>query len=275
MHRFGKWPMISVIMPAYNADKYIAQAIESVLDQTYKQFELIIINDCSTDNTGKIISSYKKKDNRIVVITNKKNLKLARSLNKGISIAKGKYIARMDADDWSYPDRFNKQTLFMEKHPQVGILGGKMNVCDEHLKIINSRSYSLSDKEIRKKIFFYSPFSHPLIMIRKKILDKVGLYDNLFNPAEDYELYFRIGQRAKFANLNDVLLKYRVVSKSMTNSGTKNMELTTLRIRNKYFKQYHASAFACIYNFLEYLSVYIIPYKIKVIIFNYFRTYYC
>lgn len=267
-------PKVSVVLPAYNAEKYIAQSIESILGQTFKDFELIIINDCSQDKTWGIIEKFAKRDKRILAISNTKNLKLANSLNKGIELAKGKYIARMDADDWSYPDRLETQYRFMEKHPKVGIVGGSMNVCSEDLKITNSRSYPVSDKKIRSRIFFYSPFSHPLIMIRKDVLDKVGGYDTAFNPAEDYELYFRIGSTSKFANLRKVLLKYRVVPNSMTTGGTKKMEVTSLRIRTKYFDTYQASLIARIFTLLQSISVSLIPYNLKAALFNYVRSRY-
>src|SRR5438270_280343 len=112
-------PKISVIMPAYNAQKYISQAIESILNQTFKDFELIIIDDASQDNTAKIIGDFARKDNRIIYLRNKENLKLSKALNLGIKKAQGKYIARMDADDISLPDRLDKQFSFMEKHQEI------------------------------------------------------------------------------------------------------------------------------------------------------------
>ena len=118
-----KSPLISVLMPVYNSEKYVAEAIESILCQTYKDFEFIIINDASTDSSLKIIAKYAKQDKRIKLINNKKNVKISASLNKGLSIAKGKYIARMDSDDISLPSRFELQTKFLADNPAVGIVG--------------------------------------------------------------------------------------------------------------------------------------------------------
>ena len=259
-------------MPAYNAQKYINEAIESILNQTFKDFEFIIIDDCSTDKTWEIMEDYAKKDSRIVIIKNEKNLKLAETLNKGIEISKGKYIARMDADDRSYPDRLYKQFSFMENNPEIGISGGSMNICDKNLNIKSIRKYNLSDREIRKNIFKYSPFCHPLVIIKKEVFDKIGKYDSKFNPAEDYELYFRMGEFYKFGNLDDILLSYRVVEKSMTTGSTKKMELKTIEIRNKYAKKYNMSFFDKIYNLLHWSSVHLVPPKFKMRLFNFLRN---
>lgn len=127
-------PKVTVLMPAYNAEKYIETAIESILNQTYKDFEFIIVNDCSTDSTLDIIERYAKQDKRIKIISNKENQKIAQTLNNGLKEAKGKYIARLDADDWSYPERLEKQVNFMEENPDVVLSSGNMEICDGELK---------------------------------------------------------------------------------------------------------------------------------------------
>ena len=190
-------PKLSVLMPAYNAEKYIGEAIESILNQTFKDFEFIIIDDCSTDKTWEIILDYSKKDDRIIALRNEKNLKISATLNKGIEIVKGKYIARMDADDWSYPDRLQKQHEFMEKNLEVGISGGTIEVCDENLKVLNKRAYNLTDEEIRKKIFRYSPFCHPAT-IYKTVLAQKNYYNLDLETAEDYDFYFRVDCLCRF-----------------------------------------------------------------------------
>ena len=253
-----KRPLVSVIIPAYNAEKYLSQAIESILNQTFRDFELIIIDDCSTDNTWQVIDKYHKADKRVVVSRNKKNLKLSRTLNKAIKVSKGKYIARMDADDISFPDRLEKQVKFMEANLEVGISGGTMIIMDVSGKVTGERNYHTTDKKIREKIFRYSPFCHPSIIIRKSVLANSGLYNHYYNPAEDYELYFRIGLQAKFANLKDKLIKYRVVSNSMTMGELKAMEFKTIKARRKFYDLYQASIWDRIYTFLLFITV-IIP----------------
>ena len=272
----SKYPLVSVLMPAYNAEKYINEAISSILKQTFTDFEFIIINDNSTDETVSIIEKYQKLDNRIILIYNKKNLKMAKALNAGIKIAKGEFLARMDADDWSFPDRLKKQVLYMQKHPEVGILGGNMEIMNKTGERIGCRKYAHIDKEIRSKLFRYSPFSHPLIMIRKSFLDKIGYYNPLYNPAEDYDLYFRLGEVSKFANLSDILIKYRIVDKSMTTGSTKKMELRTIEIRDKYRlgHGYSMSFFDMFYTRLHLFSIYFIPIPsvIRIRLFNLFRN---
>lgn len=267
-------PLISVVMAAYNTDKYIEEAIKSILNQTFKEFEFIIIDDASTDNTWKIISKFAKKDKRIRAFQNKNNLKVSYSLNRGIKEAKGKYIARIDADDWSYPYRLKLQFDFMEMNPEIGISGGIMEICNENLKPIVQRKYSLTDKELRKSIFYFSPFSHPLIIIRKSILIKTSLYDKQYFPAEDYELYFKIGLLSKFANLDEILLRYRVINNSLTTGQTRLMELNTIKARWKYIKNryYKIGLFAILYNLIEYMSIYLTPNKLKLGIYFLIRN---
>lgn len=267
-------PLVSVVMPAYNASAYIADAIESILNQTYNKFELIIVDDCSRDGTADIIKKYAKRDKRIIFLQNKKNLKLSKTLNYGIEMAKGKYIARMDADDYSYHDRLEKQVSYFERHPTVGILGGSMEMFTTENKIIGIRKYPTQDNEIRKNLYWFSPFSHPLIMIRKAVLDTVGYYNDYYNPAEDYELYFRIGKVSEFANLKDTLLRYRIVSKSMTTGNTKNMELKTIEIRDLYSKDamYPMTLIQHLYNLVHKLSLYIVPSTLKMKTFHFIRN---
>ena len=177
----------------------------------------------------------------------------------------------MDHDDWSYPYRLEKQYEFMEKNPEVGICGGAMDVCDSELRTKGRRHYELVDQLIRKKMFRYCPFCHPTIMMRRDILDKAGLYEHAFYPPDDYELYFRMGRHAKFANLSAPLLKYRVLEKSITNSSTKRLELLTIAIRKKYAREYGMSFVDKAYTFFQYCSIFIIPSWLKIRIFNFFR----
>ena len=261
-------------MPAYNAEKYISEAIKSILNQTFKDFEFIIIDDGSTDRTWEIIQKYAKKDKRIIALKNERNSKICKTLNRGIKIAKGKYIARMDADDWSYPDRLRKQYKFMEKNTEIAISGGTIEVCDEEMKVLNRRKYNLNDGEIRKKLFRYSPFCHPLVIIRKNILDKTGFYDSNLVYAEDYDLYFRIGIFSKFGNLKDIILKYRMLEDNSTSKYLKEMELKTLAIREKAVKKYgyKMTVLDKIYWMVQYLSIFIIPFKMKIWLFNLVRN---
>lgn len=209
-----KTPKISVLMPVYNAEKFLKEAIDSILNQTFKDFEFLIINDASTDRSKGIILSYK--DPRIRYFENRKNLGVARTLNSGLRLAKGKYIARMDADDISLPDRFKKQVKFMEKNPQTA-------VCGTWLQLINNKANDIwrcpSDHETIKSLsLFYSSIYHPTVFIRVNILKKNNLsYNQSFIHAEDYELWVRIMEKTRVANLKEVLLFHRIHSNEVGN----------------------------------------------------------
>lgn len=270
----NRTPLVSVLLSVYNSEKYVAIAIESILNQSFDDFEFVIIDDASIDSSWDIIKKYSKVDSRIIAIKNNINIGGCKTLIKGLELCSGKYIARLDNDDWSYPDRLKKQVEFMEEKNDVGILGGSIEIINENGSVLGKRVYELSDAEIRKKIFFCSPFAHPAVMIRKSILDLVGPYDPEYAPADDYELYFRIGRKSKFANLEDCILQYRVISSSMTNRLTKKMELATICVREQYSldNSYDFNLLARLYNKLHYISIFFIPSKLKIISFNFFRN---
>jgi glycosyltransferase involved in cell wall biosynthesis len=274
LSKLKKSPMVSVLLSVYNSDRYVGSAIESILNQSFNDFDFIIVDDSSKDSSWNIIEFFAKKDPRILAIKNIINIGGCRTLNRGLEFCTGKYIARLDNDDWSYPDRLKKQVDYMEAHPEVGILGGSIETINEFGNVVGKRTYKLLDQEIRKGIFFYSPFAHPAVMIRKSILDEVGSYNAEFAPADDYELYFRIGKKSKFANLSDTLLRYRIIPNSMTFSFTKKMEQATIKVRNLYSKDqgYEFTLKHSIYNIAHYLSIFIVPSKLKIMIFNFFRN---
>lgn len=266
-------PKISVLMPVYNAEKYVGLAIQSILDQTFSKFEFIIIDDHSEDGSWKIIRQYAKQDKRILAMRNRANLKATRTLNRGLKIAKGKYIARMDADDWSYPERLAKQYKFMEKHPEVVVTGGAIEVCDKNLKVLNLRKYPLTDKNARKIIFRYSPLAHPATTWKRGIMKKVGGYNERIPLSQDYDLYFRMGLVGKFANLKDVILKLRTHNAASSIARGKYQERYALYIRIKALMEYgyQMNTFDQIYTFLQIVSVGIIPHKFKFWLFNLMR----
>ncbi|NMB83850.1 glycosyltransferase family 2 protein [Candidatus Roizmanbacteria bacterium] len=267
-------PLVSVLMPAYNAELYIGEAIESILNQTFKDFEFIIVDDASTDKTWETINKYAKKDKRIRAYQNKKNLKISLTLNKGIKATKGKYIARMDADDWSYPYRLNKQVDFMENNPEVVICGGTMNICDSRLRILAKREYPKDNDRLKKIIFRHSPFCHPSVIYRTDIAVKVKGYFDQYNCAEDIDFYFKMGQHGKFSNLSIPLIKYRTVPGSISHRYEKRQEIVTIQSRFYAVKKYgyKMSFFDKIYNCLQYISIFIIPPVVKIWLFNKLRN---
>ena len=266
-------PEISVVMPVYNSAKYLSVAIESILNQTYKNFEYIIIDDGSQDSSGKIIHQYAKDDGRIKPYKNNSNMGICETLNRGIKLAKGKYIVRMDADDYSYPTRIEKQFLFMEKHPGVVISGSSIEVCNKNLKILNRRKYPRTDKEIRNNIFKINPFAHPAVIYKKDIVKKAGDYNPFFSGAEDYDLYFRMGREGSFANLSETLLKLRTHSESISAKKISSQLKISLYIRLKAISEYsyRAGISDKFYLALSTIGIILIPDFLKFRLYNIFR----
>ncbi len=208
-----KEPLVSVVMPVYNSVKTIRRSIDSILNQTFSDFEFIIVNENKTnDGTTEILESYCKQDKRIILInkSSDEGLGIAISLNLGLNLAKGKYIARMDADDYSYPDRFQKQYDFMEKNPDIVVCGSNRRVYTG-MTYVESHVYT-SPEEIRVFALFGNPVAHPTVMIRREVLDSYGLRyceDHVNVLPEDYELWLRMMSLGlKFSNINEVLLDY-------------------------------------------------------------------
>jgi len=266
-------PKISVLMPAYNAEKFIGVAIESILNQSLRDFEFIIIDDCSTDRTWEIIQKYKEKDSRITAIKNEENLGIAGNRNKLKKLAKGIYIVWQDADDISMPDRIKHQYEFMEANEQVGICGGWLEFFNDKGQS-SVRKYKEKDEGLRKNIFRFSPVAQPGAIIRKNIFDEMGDYDLNYPPAEDLDMSFRIGRKYKFANLQEIVIKYRENDKSATFTRLKTIELKTISIRLKYAgdKFYKMTAGDNFYSIMQYISVFIIPTKFKIFLFNFLRN---
>jgi len=201
------YPRVSVLMPVYNGEKYLHQAIDSILGQTFTDFEFLIINDGSTDSSAELIESYN--DPRIRLVHNKTNLKLIETLNKGIRLARGQYIARMDCDDISMSERLSKQVAFMDAHPEVDILGTGFYVIDSNGKPSHKVLFPLNHHFLCWSLCFYCPICHPSVLIKKNAVVKVGGYDPEMLHAEDYDLWYRLSKKAKLANLPDILLYLR------------------------------------------------------------------
>ena len=198
-------PKVSVIMSVYNGEKYLREAIESILNQTFTDFEFIIVNDGSTDNSLEIIQSYN--DERIRIINNEKNIGLTKSLNKALKQAKGEYIARQDADDISLPNRFEEQMGYFEEHQEVVLLGTTVYLIDENGKIVGKRI--VLAKPTIKDIFKENHFNHGSVMFKKEIVNQLGGYNELIRYSQDYELWLRIAKSYEVRNLTQLLYKLR------------------------------------------------------------------
>lgn len=208
-------PKVTVLMSVYNGERFLREAIESILVQSFQDFEFIIIDDGSTDSTLEIIQSYD--DTRIRLIENEMNLGLSRSLNRGLKLAKGQFIARQDADDVSEPERLARQVTFLETHNDVVLLGTSYQEIDTHGSLIGKRKLPCDYTEIRWSLLFFCPFVHSAVMLRKSIvLEQIGFYNEALAYAMDYDLWYRIARCLPVANLDEYLVRYRINPRSMT-----------------------------------------------------------
>ena len=209
-------PTVSVILSVRNGEPYLKQAIDSILAQSFRDFELIVVDNHSTDDSPNIVESYD--DERIILTKPEEPLHLAQALNYAASMARGEYVARMDADDVSHPARFEKQIQYMREHPEVGILGSQVRPIDADGELITGGQYNKpeSHADIACSLFFGCALWHPSVMLRKSVIDKLGWYSSPTiagreeYSTEDYDLWCRASGHTKVHNLPDVLLDYRI-----------------------------------------------------------------
>lgn len=216
-------PKISVVMSVYNGSNFLAQSIQAILEQTFRDFEFIIIDDASTDNTPDIIKKFADQDLRIRAFRNEKNIGPAgfiRNLNTGCKEAKGKYIARIDHDDISRKDRFQLQYDFLESNPDIFITGAALRKIDENGNDLGLMKAPINDLEIRKTMPKKISLYHPVIMFRKEFYQ--DFYREKMRYCEDYDFYFRImTDNLKMANLDECLLEYRILQNSLSREQDK------------------------------------------------------
>ena len=224
----------SVIIPAYNAEKYLKEAIDSIINQTFQDFEVLVINDNSTDNTVNILQSYT--DKRIQIL-NSQGSGISDALNLGLDSAKGEYIIRMDADDISLPERFEKQIKYLDENPDIAICGSIAQYFNDNSDLLyNIWQTPSEDKLIKTFLLTTVPLIHPSVIIRKSVLDKYELrYSTIYNGAEDFGLWTKAAKFVKFHNIEEVLLYYRRHNDNATfrniNQGRKAFQEI---IRNNY-----------------------------------------
>jgi len=199
-------PKVSVVMSVYNGDRYIKGAVDNILGQDFKDFEFIIINDGSTDDTGQILESY---DDPRLRVLNQDNQGLVASLNRGIKEAKAPLIARQDADDISLPTRLEKQYELMQTNRDLVIVGSSIVTIDMNSNALNKHYVLLNDPELKQELLVRSPFAHGAVMFRKDAFEKAGGYLEEEHPAEDYGLWLRIAPFGSFTNIDAPLYQYR------------------------------------------------------------------
>jgi GT2 family glycosyltransferase len=223
-------PAISVLMPVYNAGHFLAPAVESVLAQTFSDFELIAIDDGSSDDSGKVLAAFAARDTRIRVF-DQENRGIVATLNRALELARAPLVARMDADDLSRRDRFAKQVAYLREHPEIAVLSGAMDLIDASGAYLRTDMFPTEPDEVRNELQRRNCVAHPAVMARTEVLRAAGRYRNTALYAEDYDLWLRISEHNQIANLSDVLLSYRVHPVQATTRNLIAVELAALVAR--------------------------------------------
>lgn len=231
-----KTPVVSVIMSVYNGESYLEEAIESVKKQTYPNWELIVINDCSKDRTEEILRRFEEEDTRICVHTNEVNLRLPASLNKALSFARGKYIARMDADDICMPERLEKQVQFMETHPEVSLSSSRFMTLKNGVIASGGCGGKCDHDSIKARLLITNPILHPGVIAKSEVLKELR-YDETLTCTEDLELWTRMVRKGYRVEIQpEYLMIYRLHDKQIT-STTKIKQLSEVAaVQKAYFE---------------------------------------
>jgi glycosyltransferase involved in cell wall biosynthesis len=237
-------PRVAVVMPVYNAEKHLRQAMDSILAQDYQGFEVIAVNDASTDGSRRILDEYSARDRRVRIFDLEENSGVTKALNLGLLASRSEYVARMDADDFSEPSRLGKQVAFLDKNRGVGVLGTKFLSMDESLsKTTWVNNVETSPSDVASALRRYCCIGHPTVMMRRRVVEVVGGYSEApeHEAVEDYELWTRASRKFKLANLPDFLLKYRQhagqVSRTLSERQKKNFEA----VRKAYAEREHGN----------------------------------
>lgn len=225
-----KQPLISVLLPVCNGENFLAQAIQSILEQTIKSFELICINDGSTDKTAAILSKFAKKDKRIKILTNPKNIGMAASLNRALKLAKGKYIARMDSDDISLPNRFEKQIELLKSNPKLVAVGGQEEIIDAQGQVYATKLFPTDPEVCYQTLANVMPIQPPLLMVRGSVFRSLR-YNTKICRNDDINIYFKLLQHGLLSNVAETVFQYRQLSNSLTHNNAKSVYFMALRNR--------------------------------------------
>jgi hypothetical protein len=223
-------PYISVVMSVFNGQSFLSEAIESILNQTFRDYEFVIIDDGSTDKTAEILAEYAGRDQRIRVHRHE-NKGRAASLNIGIELSRAPYIARMDADDIALPDRLKDQIEYLDRHPEVGVLGGAFDLISTNGRVLKTVRYPSDDSELRPLILVDNPICHPAAVMRKDVALASGGYRKVILDADDYDLWLRISERSKLANLGKCVLRYRIHSNQVSIRNMRSQKMCVLAAR--------------------------------------------
>ncbi len=248
-------PKVSVIMSAFNQASYLKLSVDSILQQSFTNFEFIIINDASTDNTRQILASYH--DHRIRIINHNFCQGLTKSLNQAIRHAKSEYLARMDADDIASKERLRTQIEYLESHPKIAACGTAVTLIDKQNRKIGIKHLPSTVNKIHQVMLRYNPFVHPSMMLRREIFVDINGYDESLNGAEDYDLWLRMASKYELININKPLLNYRINPQGVSWANLKHTELQALKARIKALRYYGYPWWQIIYLIKPTVSIFI------------------
>lgn len=233
-------PLVSIIMPVFNAGNFLWEALESVANQTYKDLEIICVNDGSTDESLAILKEFQKRDKRVKIFSFKKNSGVSSAANLAIKKARGKFLARVDADDLIPADRIEKQVKFLLENPQVIVVGGQVELITKNGERIVIKKFPKTHQEIINLSFVAMPIQQGAMMVNRSLLPKNFVwYKEKYKTSEDLDLFFRLFKYGKGANLPDILLYYRQHGNSISQvTNPKEIFLESFKIRTKFLKEY-------------------------------------
>jgi glycosyltransferase involved in cell wall biosynthesis len=233
-------PQVSIVMPTYNRVGFLRRAIESIFTQTFQDWELIVVDDASTDETPSVLAAFAAKDKRVVVLRNETNYypDISKTLNKGLAAARGKYIARLDDDDyWLDPDKLKKQHAFLESHPDYVVVGSGMIVVDGEGKELYRYLKRETDKQIRKTALFANPFSHTTVMFRADVARRVHGYGT-WRYAEDWDLWLKLGNEGKLYNFPEYSAAYTMAGQNKSFVHQRAQSRMTLEFIKAHKREY-------------------------------------
>lgn len=232
-------PKVSVLMSVYNGSQYLREAVDSILNQTFTNFEFIIIDDCSTDNSWEILTNFADRDARIVLIKNQENCGLTKSLNKGLDIARGEYIARQDDDDVSYLDRLHKQVAYLDSHPSIAFVSTGVDYINENGNFLWNYIPEVDPVALRWNLFFKNTIRHSTAFWRRELINQeVGDYDSSFTYSQDYDLWIRIAEKFLIATLPEALVKLRWHEKSITLTKIEKQDALATQVTHRQVNRY-------------------------------------
>jgi glycosyltransferase involved in cell wall biosynthesis len=205
-------PFVSVLMPVYNPGRFLVEAVDSVLAQTYPAFELVVIDDASSDGSFEQLSAYAVRDSRVRVFRQPENRGIVAARNRAFREARAdsRYFAILDSDDVAVPERLERQVAFLETHPDHALVGGHTLIIDEQSRQVGIRRYPVDYAQICSVLTRYNPIAQPAVMLRRSMLESVGQYSQEYPRCQDYELWLRLASRYPIANLDMPVIRYRI-----------------------------------------------------------------